>query len=308
MTIGACAWLLAAADENSSKFRVNVDMVQVRAAVTDGSGRYVRNLTANDFRIFENGIEQKIQSVSTPAASPQTPTSVFVLFDTSNRMYETFVYAEDAIANFIRQLDPADPVAVYGFSRNVTRLAPLSGNRWEALSGLRRAVSGDETALYDAILVTLRDAARTWGNRVLVVFSNGPDNASLLSPDEVRSVAEDAGIPVYVVSTQGHNPLSNSAFHDLTENTGGRTYFATEWQREKLAFEAIDQELNNSYVISYYPSAHAAPGYRRIEIRIAGDDAHSYRIRARTGYRAADQPQAARPGLILPLAVNAREQ
>src|SRR5581483_5397154 len=114
---------IAAGDEDPSNFKVNVNLVQVRVAVTDGAGNYVRNLQKGDFRIRENGVEQKIRTILTPAQrEPAASTSVFVLFDTSNRMYDGFVYAEDAIADFIRRLPAADPVAVYGFSRNVTRL------------------------------------------------------------------------------------------------------------------------------------------------------------------------------------------
>jgi len=272
-------------DEGTSKFRVNVDMVQLRAAVTDSAGHYIRDLTLRDFRVFENGAEQKVRFVATPANPEAAATTVFVLFDTSNRMYGSFVYAEDAIANFIRQLAPADPVAVYSFSRNVTRLARATLDRITALIGLRHAVSGDETALYDAILVTVRDAAKVSGNKVVVVFSDGPDTSSILAPEQVRSVAEDEGVPIYVVSTRQHNELLTAAFQELTQNTGGKTYFATQWQQQRLAFEAIDEDLKNSYVISYYPQGGDSTAFRKIEVQIVGDDGHAYRIRTRSGYR-----------------------
>src|ERR1700731_4138344 len=87
--------LLFGGDESTSKFRVNVDMVQLRAAVTDSAGHYIRDLTSKDFRVFENGVEQKIRFVATPANPEAAATTVFVLFDTSNRMYGSFAYAED---------------------------------------------------------------------------------------------------------------------------------------------------------------------------------------------------------------------
>ena len=128
-------------------------------------------------------------------------TNVFVLFDTSNYMYRGFVYASDAIADFVRGLDRADSVAVYTYSRNLTRAAALTKERNEAVSGLRNAVAGDDSALYNCLLLTLRDAARVPGRKVVIVFSNGPDNASMVAPDDVRAVAEDEGIPIYVIST-----------------------------------------------------------------------------------------------------------
>ena len=122
-------------------------------------------------------------------------TNVFVLFDTSNFMYRGFVYAEDAIADFVRGLDRADSVAVYTFSRNLSRAAPLTRDHADAIAGLRKSVAGDDTALYNALLLTLRDAAKVPGRKVVIVFSNGPDNASMVAPDDVRAVAEDEGIP-----------------------------------------------------------------------------------------------------------------
>ena len=109
-------------------------------------------------------------------------TNVFVLFDTSNFMYRGFVYAEDAIADFVRGLDRADSVAVYTFSRNLSRAATLTRDHSEAIAGLRKSVAGDDTALYNALLLTLRDAAKVPGRKVVIVFSNGPDNASMVAP------------------------------------------------------------------------------------------------------------------------------
>ena len=71
--------------------------------------------------------------------------------------------------------------------------------------GLRKAVAGDDSALYNALLLTLRDAAKVPGRKVVIVFSNGPDNASMVAPDDVRAVAEDEGIPIYVISTNEVN-------------------------------------------------------------------------------------------------------
>jgi VWFA-related protein len=260
-------------------------MVQLRTTVTDGAGHYVRDLSANDFRVLENGVEQPIRFLTVPAHPELARTTVFVLFDTSNRMYDTFAYAEDAIADFIRRLPQADAVGVYSFSRNLTRLTRPTLNRVDALTALRNAVSGDDTALYNSILLTLREAARISGNKVLVVFSNGPDNASILAPEDVRAVAEDEGVPIYVVSTKDHNALSRAAFIELTRNTGGQTYIAREWSKQKLAFEAIAQDLDNSYVIGYYSRPSDDTSNRRIEVQLVNDAGHRYRVRTRTGYR-----------------------
>jgi hypothetical protein len=105
----------------------------------------------------------------------------------------------------VRRLDRADSVAVYTYSRNLSRAATLTRDRGDAIGGLRKSVAGDDAALYNALPLTLRDAAEVPGRKVAIVFFNGPDNASMVAPDDVREVAEDEGIPIYVISTNEVN-------------------------------------------------------------------------------------------------------
>jgi VWFA-related protein len=281
----------------------------------------VNGLKPSDFKILEDGIQEKLSSFSEgnrPAMQiledgtlkPMAPaeeeklaegkppetvvggdafvgTNVFVLFDTSNFMYHGFVYAEDAIADFVRGLDKADSVAVYTFSRNLSRAADLTHDRNDALFGLRKAVAGDDTALYNGLLLTLRDAAKVPGRKVVIVFSNGPDNASMVAPDDVRAVAEDEGIPIYVISTNDVNkdPISSNVFKRIATRTGGKAYWAKTWQKQVEAFEAIREDLGNSYTVTYYPAPNPNEGFRKIDIQIVSDTGKHYRVRSRPGYR-----------------------
>ena len=306
-----------AGDEPTAIFEVEVDLVMLNVAVTDRRGRYIQNLKPEDFRIREDGIEQTIASFGEGNAAPRqiaqlrtragsaAPESearsaaadavggslaganVFVLFDTSNFMYRSFVYAEDAIADFIRGLDAADSVAFYGFSRNLTRHTFLTAAHGDALRGLRRSVAGDETALYNSLLLTLRDAAKVSGRKVIIVFSNGPDNASTIAPDDVGAIAEDEGIPIYVISTKELNkdPISSNAFRRITQRTGGKAYFAKTWQRQSEAFVEIREELANSYTITYYPQPNPNRGWRSISVELAGEEHRRRQVRTRAGYR-----------------------
>ncbi len=306
---------LFAQDARTPVFTSKVDLVVLSFTVTDNKGKYVNGLKHTDFRILEDGIKEKISTFSEgnrPAMQilddgtlkPVVPadaeaistakgsdalvgTNVFVLFDTSNFMYKGFVYAEDAIADFVRGLDKADSVAVYTFSRNLSRAASLTHDRTDAIYGLRKAVAGDDTALYNGLLLTLRDAAKVPGRKVVIVFSNGPDNASMVAPDDVRAVAEDEGIPIYVISTNDadKDPISTSVFRRIATQTGGKAYWAKTWQKQVEAFESIREDLGNSYTVTYYPAPNQNEGFRKIEIQIAGDTAKRYRVRARPGYR-----------------------
>jgi VWFA-related protein len=308
------------AQEQRPTFRVKVDMVVLSFTVTDSKGHYINGLKPGDFRLTEDAIAQKINTFgegnkppvqvldngSTRPLASQTEvgsqldgapsevrpdsfvgTNVFVLFDTSNYMYRGFVYASDAIADFVRGLDKTDSVAVYTFSRNLSRPAPLTHDRNDAIFGLRKAVAGDDAALYNGLLLTLRDAAKVPGRKVIIVFSNGPDNASLIAPDDVRAVAEDDGIPIYVISTNdvSKDPMSSNVFRRISTRTGGKAYFAKTWQKQVEAFESIREDLGNSYTITYYPQPNPNEGFRKINVEITTDVGKKYRVRARPGYR-----------------------
>jgi VWFA-related protein len=202
-------------------------------------------------------------------------------------MYKGFVYAEDAITDFVRGLDGADSVAVYTFSRNLSRAANLTREKSEAISGLRKAVAGDDTALYNALLLTLRDAAKVPGRKVVIVFSNGPDNASMVAPDDVRVVAEDEGIPIYVISTSEVNkdPISSSVFRRLAQRTGGKAYWAHNWQKQVEALEDVREEMSNAYTVTYYPAANPNEGFRKLLVEVVSDPGKKLRIKYRPGYR-----------------------
>ena len=121
----------------------------------------------------------------------------------------------------------------------------------------------------------------------MIVFSNGPDNASMVAPDDVRAVAEDEGIPIYVISTNevNNDPISSNVFKRISTRTGGKAYFARTWQKQVEAFEAIREDLGNSYTITYYPQANPNEGFRKIAVEILSDPGKKYRIQVRPGYR-----------------------
>ena len=108
--------------------------------------------------------------------------NVFVLFDTSDYMYRGFVFAQDAISDFIRSLGTADKIAFYSYSRDLSRAAALTADRSQLLRAVRSTVAGDQAALYNALLLTLKDAAQNTGRKVVVVFSNGPTTRAWCRP------------------------------------------------------------------------------------------------------------------------------
>lgn len=307
------------AQQSESDIHVVVNMVQVNVAVTDDKGNYVTGLHPEDFLITEDGITEKIatfeegngparrvEADAESSAKSQNDTSassagdvmgtlasqiagsdVFILFDTSNYMYRGFVFAQDAIADFVRSLETADKVAFYSYSRDLSRSASLTADRSMVVRGVRSTVAGDDAALYNCLLLTVKDAAQYKGRKVIVVFSNGPDNSSVVPPEDVAELAQSTGTAIYMISTREAQlePVSTAVFERMTAATGGKAYFAKTWKDEKRAFASIRDDLAHLYTLNYYPKANPNRGWRAIQVKVAGERERKYHIRTRNGYR-----------------------
>jgi Ca-activated chloride channel homolog len=300
-------------------------MVQLNVAVTDNKGNYVTGLRPENFEIHEDGVRQKIATFGegdsparkvedlasntsgvkdSPANLPADSSNdlpsngtlgslnstlagsnVFVLFDTSNYMYRGFVFAQDAIADFVRSLENVNRVSFYSYSRDLTRSASLTANRADIQRAVRTTVAGDDAALYNCLLLTVKDAAQYTGRKVIVVFSNGPDNASVVPPEDVAELAQSTGVVIYMVSTREAQlePVSTAVFERMTAATGGKAYFAKNWHEQKQAFASIRDDLNHLYSLSYYPLPNPNRGWRSISVKLASGK--KYHIRTRNGYR-----------------------
>jgi len=304
--------------DNDTVFRVNVDMVQLNVAVIDRKGNYVTGLRPSDFEIVEDTMQQKLATFEegnqgpimlvnpsqlgptpsgvsdskpgTTSGAPQISSAganVFILFDTSNYMYRGFVYAQDAISDFVRSLDGTAKVAFYSYSRDVARDALLTADRSQVLRGVRSTVAGADAALYNALLLVLRDAGQYTGRKVIVAFSNGPDNASMVPPEGVGELAQSEGIPIYMISTREakQDPVSTAVFERISASTGGQVYFAKNWNEQQQAFASVREDLSHLYALSYYPQPNPNRGWRTINVKLMGEKLKNFRIRTRNGYR-----------------------
>lgn len=220
-------------------------------------------------------------------ASMLAGSNVFVLFDTSNYMYRGFVFAQDAISDFVRSLESADRVAFYSYSRDLSRAAQLTSDRSHVLRGVRTTVAGDDAALYNCLLLTVKDAAQYPGRKVIVVFSNGPDNASVVPPEDVAELAQSTGTAIYMISTTEAQlePISTAVFERMTAATGGKAYFAKSWRDEKRAFASIRDDLAHLYSLSYYPQPNPNHGWRSITVSLNSERLKKCHVRTRNGYR-----------------------
>lgn len=315
-----------AAQQETSRFRVNVVLVQLNVAVTDGKGNYISGLRPENFAITEDNISEKIatfeegnepprkftedapsgkQDVAPDAVNAPKPghpgldhtlagvripsltgANVFILFDTSDYMYRSFVYAQDAITDFVRSMPDVNKIAFYSYSRDLSRAATLTADRFRVVRGVRSTVAGDDAALYNSLLLTVKDAAPLRGRKAIVVFSNGPDNASSVPPEDVAELAQSTGTIIYIVSTREAElePMSSAAFERMSKATGGKAYFARNWREEKNAFASIKDDLGHLYTLSYYPQHNPNRGWRSIKVQLVGKGLEKYHLRTRDGY------------------------
>ncbi|MGC2258047.1 MAG: VWA domain-containing protein [Candidatus Sulfotelmatobacter sp.] len=307
--------------QETPDLHVVVSLVQLNVAVTDKNGSYITGLKPTDFVVTEDGITEKVatfaegnepalslidsgdpkgssdashpsRDFSSPNSSPALSSlvagaNVFLLFDTSNYMYRGFVFAQDAIAEFVRSLGSADKIAFYSYSRDLSRAAALTSDRGRVLRAVRSTVAGDEAALYNTLLLTLKDASQSQGRKVVVVFSNGPDNSSVVPPEDVSEFAQSAGVSIYMISTQEARlePVSTAVFDRMTAATGGKAYFAKNWKDEKQAFASVRDDLEHLYSLSYYPKYNPNSGWRTITVKLVGEHLKKHKIRTRSGYR-----------------------
>jgi len=327
-----------AAQDESSRLHVNVVLVQLNVAVTDHKGHYISGLKPDDFVISEDKIPEKIatfeegnESVqggggnTVPAhraagsgnalvaassssgvingkLSPVNGADIFILFDTSNYMYRGFVFAQDAISDFVRSMDDVDKIAFYSYSRDLSRATTLTGDRFQVVNGVRSTVAGDDAALYNSLLLTVKDAAPLTGKKAIVVFSNGPDNASTVPPEDVAELAQSTGTIIYIVSTRlaQDDLVSTAAFERMSKATGGKAYFAGNWSKEKQAFASIREDLGHLYSISYYPQPNPNRGWRAITVKLAGKDLQKFHIRTRDGYSLIQTAEITNESLLTP--------
>ena len=319
-----------AAQDSGMRLHVNVNLVQLNVAVTDSKGNYITGLRPEDFVITDDKVPQKLNTfeegnfnpgapgtVASPRAgkvagtsgdngqslpaisssgvriSPLAGADVFILFDTSNYMYRGFVFAQDAISDFVRSMDDASRIAFYSYSRDLSRATQLTSARFHVVNGVRSTVAGDDAALYNSLLLTVKDAAPLTGRKAIVVFSNGPDNASPIPPEDVAELAQSTGTIIYIVSTrQAQDDLvSAAAFERMSRVTGGKAYFAGNWKKETQAFASIRNDLGHLYALSYYPQPNPNHGWRSISVKLAGKDLQKYHIRTRDGYSLQQQTQ-----------------
>jgi Ca-activated chloride channel family protein len=262
---------------------VEVEVVQVTATVTDGSGRFVKGLTRDQFRVKEDGVPQRI----TAFAGENIPLEIVVAVDVSQSMTESMPTLKAAVGTFLRALRPDDQVTLVAFNDNIFTLARRSTDPAARVRAVDRLAPWGGTALFDAMLTALNTVGKQPGRRSVVVFSDGEDQNSVATLKRVEARLETSDATIYTIGL-GRSVRDRAlagVMARMSEVSGGRAFLIDDIRELDTVFSDIVEELSNQYLLSYGSSNDARDGsWRRIVVELK-DGKHQ--VRHRQGYRAA---------------------
>jgi Ca-activated chloride channel homolog len=260
---------------------VDVDVVQITAVVTDSDGRFVRGLTREDFKVFDNDRAQPI----THFASENIPLELATAIDVSSSMRDVLGQVKEAAKRFLAEIEERDQVTVLAFNENVFTLARRSTDQAVRARAVDRMAPWGGTALYDVIIKAIEILGRQAGRRAIMLFSDGDDQSSHATLDAAMRSAEGSDATVYAVG-QGravNTPALQSLMKKLAAGSGGRAFFTEDPARLDTIFAEILEDLRNQYLLSYPAPEDVRNGaWHTIRVDVAGG---KYQVRARQGYR-----------------------
>jgi Ca-activated chloride channel family protein len=282
-------WAKSSADDVSD-IKVDVKLVNIFVTVTDEHGSPVGNLNKDNFQIFEDGHPQKI---SVFGKESELPLSIVLDIDTSLSTRKDLPLELASARRFAHAIiRPVDALSLYDFSEVVSQDLPFTADLKTIDRGIDRVHTGAATALYDAVFLGAQALETRQGRKVLVVITDGGDTASQINYQGALRAAQQAEAIVYSIidvpieASAGRDTGGEHALIQLSEDTGGKYYYASSLAQLDQAFRAISDELRTQYLLAYYPAQRLAESdFRRLEVKLTGvPEASNYNARHRTGY------------------------
>jgi Ca-activated chloride channel homolog len=279
--------------EQVPTFKSSIDLVRVAAIVRDHKGRFVQDLTVHDFEVLDGAERRPIAEFSRDSSG----VSVALLFDVSGSMEGKLPNAREAAKHVLSWLDPArDEAAIFTFDSRLDEVVPFTEGLQALPTSMDSLVPFGQTSLHDAIAQTARRVgAREGRHRAVVVFTDGNDNGSRLTPPEVSGISSQIDVPVYLfgivplidnpsselfTTSVGRSALAGS-LADLAARTGGHVFVASSPGQRSAAARQIIDELRHQYLIAFESSGN--PGWHQLIVRARQKDVT---VRTRNGYMA----------------------
>lgn len=256
-------------------FKSRLEAVRVDALVTEG-GQPVRGLGPGDFVVLDNGTPQAVDL----ASFETLPVNVILALDQSKSVTgDRLAQLQDAARTVLRALAPRDQAAIVTFSHRVTLPQALTHDSGQVVAAVEAVRPGGETALFDAVYAGLLAGVNDPSRNLVLVFSDGVDTASWLSPAQIIETAKRGDAVVYALSPKeaGSAPF----LRELADQTGGSAFEVDSLQQLSSRFVAILEEFRHRYLLSYSPKGVQPGGWHKLEVRVKNRRAT---VKARPGY------------------------
>jgi Ca-activated chloride channel family protein len=282
---------LPGAARAQSTFRTGIDVVSFGVSVIDKAGTSVDGLSIKDFELFENGKKQEIQffAVGKDSKESQPPLHIGLLFDVSGSMSEDIEMARSAAVKFCNRLLNAEDITIVEFDNEV-RVARYGQDAFPHLvERLRKRKPDGMTALYDALGVYLDGARDQAGQKVLVLYTDGGDNRSAMSFNDLLTSIKATDVTVYAIGFMTHqgSARNDQQLHlqQMADTSGGLAFFPMSLKEIDKAYDRVVAELEGRYMLGYISTNAKMDGtWRPVEIKLTKPELRNSKLRTRKGY------------------------
>jgi VWFA-related protein len=240
-------------------------LVQLFPVVLDKKGNFVSDLRRDEFRVLDQGAPVGIENFSVQPES----SGVAMLLDVSESMEAKLSMLQDASLGLMEQLKQTDELAVYAFNQSLIPMAAMGSDPTAIEDGILELQTGGGTALYDALFQVLRELRPLIGRKIVLIFSDGKDERSLISLRTVIRAAHESSVIVFVVALleQGEADRAWRDMQSLAEETGGQAFLLRKLELLGDAYEMVVAHMRAQYALSYRPPEGEA-GLRPIEVDV----------------------------------------
>jgi Ca-activated chloride channel family protein len=248
--------------EVATAIRTEVKLVLIPVSVTDPYQRPVLDLKTQNFRVFEDGAEQKISKLSLE----EEPVSVGMVFDASNSMRHKLGNSRQALAEFLRSSTPGDEFSLWKFGSRPEPVCLFTMDGEEIEDGLSRIQPHGYTSLFDALYLALNQMKRaSLGTKALLVLSDGGDNNSRYTEQEIKTMVREADVRIFSISIMDRSPV----LERISDESGGRAYRAHKLGELPEMATRLSAEIHSRYVLGYVPQNVQNDGkYRRVTVKL----------------------------------------
>lgn len=278
-------------EDDRNRIVLDVARVNMLYTVSDKKGRFVTDLTRDDFQIVESKREQKILEFT---AESDLPLRLGILVDSSNSIRDRFRFQQEAAIEFVNQVvrPRQDKAVIVSFDSAAELVADLTGDTDVLSKAIRGLRPGGGTAMFDAMFFACRDKLmqdqpRHKFRRAMIVLGDGDDNASRYTRDQALEIAQKADVVIYAISTNNTkiDRDGDKILRYFADETGGVAFFPFKVQDLSQSFENISNELRHQYNVLYRPDPLKTDGlYHKVDIKVKGRK--ELVVRARKGYYA----------------------